>query len=122
MPEQPWLVAKQLVLEDKYRQAVSLLYRASLIWYIDNSNVLIKEGYTELECLTQIVKHVGSSSQNYIKSLTINWRGLAYAHINPEKSILIELCDQWPQVMKVHSDNLNQVNIAKNSSAERSNG
>ncbi len=80
-----------------------MLYRASLIWYIDNKNVLIKEGYTELECLQQIVKNVGAVSQGYIKKLTNTWRGLAYAHVQPEKSVLLDLCESWPKVMQVSS-------------------
>lgn len=101
LPEKPWLVAKQLVEAEQYRQALSLLYRASLIWYIDNSEVVIKEGFTELECVAQIVKHVESRSQQYIRVLTQEWRALAYAHIPSEKNRLIELCENWPLIMKV---------------------
>lgn len=103
LPEKPWEVARNLVENEQYRQALSLLYRASLIWYIDNKNVLIKEGYTELECLQQIVKNVGAVSQGYIKKLTNTWRGLAYAHVQPEKSVLLDLCESWPKVMQVSS-------------------
>ncbi len=101
LPDKPWEVARDLVETEQYRQALSLLYRASLIWYIDHKNVLIKEGYTELECLQQIVKNVGAVSQGYIKKLTNTWRGLAYAHITPDKSILLDLCENWPKVMEV---------------------
>jgi len=101
LPEKPWLVAKQLIGEDKFREATSLLYRASLIWYIDNSNARIKEGYTELECLTQISKYAKKSSQKYLQSLTYNWRALAYAHQIPTKAVLNELCENWPKNMAV---------------------
>ncbi len=102
LPDKPWEVARSLVEKEQYRQALSLLYRASLIWYIDHKNVLIKEGYTELECLQQIVKNVGAVSQGYIKKLTNTWRGLAYAHIQPDKAILLDLCNNWPKVMQVN--------------------
>jgi hypothetical protein len=120
LPERPWEVAQKLVEQEKFRQALSLLYRASLIWYIDNKNVLIKEGYTELECLNQIVKKVDSASQGYIKKLTNTWRGLAYAHLPPEKSLLLGLCADWPKVMRVtnikqskHSDSIDNGTAVK---------
>jgi len=119
LPDKPWVVARQLVLEEQYRQAVSLLYRASLIWYIENSEVLIKEGNTELECLTQIVKHVSGNSQLYIKNLTHTWRAVAYAHIQPDPLELINLCDDWPGVMGIinseenHSESFDSVTKSK---------
>lgn len=100
LPDKPWLVAKQLIEKQQYREALSLLYRASLIWYIDNSDTLIKEGYTELECLRQISKHVGKVKRQYLSSLTTSWRSLAYAHQLPDEQHLIDLCDNWPKVLK----------------------
>ena len=101
LPEKPWLVAKQLIEEDKHREAISLLYRACIIWYIDNSDALIKEGYTELECLLQVTKHSKKESQKYLQKLTYSWRALAYAHQIPTKNILTELCEEWPENMAV---------------------
>ncbi len=99
LPDTPWLVAKQMIENKEYREALSLLYRASLIWYIDNSDAVIKEGYTELECLKQISTQTSLKSQQYMTLLTKNWRGLAYAHQTPKLTELNELCDQWPVVM-----------------------
>jgi hypothetical protein len=99
LPEQPWLVAKQLIQSEQYREGLSLLYRASLIWYIDHSEAVIKEGYTELECLEQISKYVNKSGGSYISQLTSFWRTLAYAHQMPNVGQMISLCDQWTSVM-----------------------
>jgi len=99
LPDKPWLVAKQMIDNKQYREALSLLYRASLIWYIDHSDAVIKEGYTELECLKQITTSVNQQSSLYMENLTNNWRGLAYAHQIPELNQLNELCDNWPNVM-----------------------
>ncbi|MBL4819061.1 MAG: hypothetical protein JKY15_07550 [Deltaproteobacteria bacterium] len=114
LPDKPWLVARQLIENQRYREALSLLYRASLIWYIDNSDALIKEGYTELECLAQISKRVNNTSQQYLISLTNSWRSLAYAHQVPKERDLIELCDNWPRIMKTSIANDSDVgNSAK---------
>lgn len=99
LPEQPWLVAKKLIQSEQYREGLSLLYRASLIWYIDHSEAIIKEGYTELECLEQISKFVNKSGGSYISQLTNLWRTLAYAHQLPNVEKMIGLCDQWSTVM-----------------------
>lgn len=108
LPDKPWAIAKQMIQNKQYREALSLLYRASLIWYIDNSDAVIKEGYTELECLKQISTQVNRSSQLYMGSLTKSWRGLAYAHQMPELSELNELCDNWPLVMRKKENNEDQ--------------
>jgi hypothetical protein len=101
LPDQPWLVAKQLIEAEKYREGLSLLYRASLIWYIDHSEALIKEGYTELECLEQISQCVNQKSKTYIGRLTSYWRSLAYAHETPPTDKMLGLCDQWTSVMQL---------------------
>jgi len=118
LPDKPWLVAKKMIQDKQYREGLSLLYRASLIWYIDNSDAVIKEGYTELECLKQISSQANQKSRLYMTSLTNNWRGLAYAHQIPEVAELNELCDQWPVVMKKSEDLHSQGGIEKRVSNE----
>ena len=111
LPDKPWFIAKQMIQNKQYREALSLLYRASLIWYIDNSDAVIKEGYTELECLKQISTQANQKSQQYMTLLTKNWRGLAYAHQIPELTELNELCDNWPIVMRKTGGISEQANI-----------
>lgn len=118
LPDEPWVVAKQMIQNKQYREALSLLYRASLIWYIDNSDAVIKEGYTELECLKQISTQVNQKSRQYMTALTKNWRGLAYAHQIPEVAELNMLCDQWPVVMNKAEDLEAQGNFNKKVSNE----
>ena len=100
LPDDPWAISKNLIEQKKYREALSLLYRASLIWYVDNSQAVIKEGYTELECFRQIASQVSIGSREYFLLLTNAWRQLAYAHKMPEKDLLIQLCDNWPKIMR----------------------
>ena len=100
LPSQPWKVALELIEQGEFRKATSLLYRASLIWYIDNTAVVIKEGDTELECLSKISRHAKTNDSQFMQQLTERWRKLAYAHQLPEKDDLIHLCQQWPIVLK----------------------
>ena len=104
LPDKPWLIAQQMIQNKHYREALSLLYRASLIWYIDNSHTVIKEGYTELECLKQISVNVNKQSKQYMTSLTNNWRNLAYAHQVPAVNELNDLCERWPKIMFTPSE------------------
>jgi len=120
LPDKPWLVAQQLVNEQHYREALSLLYRASLIWAIDHTDALIKEGYTELECYQAISKHVNQDVQDYLKQLTHGWRSLAYAHQTPENSVLISLCENWPKVL-VSSVQSSSNHSSKNQPSVKSN-
>ncbi|TQV72385.1 hypothetical protein FLL45_19430 [Aliikangiella marina] len=96
LPDQPWQVAKSMIQAKQYREAMSLLYRASLIWYMDNTDVVIREGDTELECLKKLKTFGNQFSGDYFSRLTQNWRRLAYAHQLPDSNVLTELCDQWP--------------------------
>ena len=96
LPDQPWQVAMSMIQAQQYREAMSLLYRASLIWYIDNTDVVIREGDTELECLSKLKSFGNQFSGDYFSRLTQNWRRLAYAHQLPESAVLTELCEQWP--------------------------
>jgi len=120
LPEKPWLVAQELIEQKKFREALSLLYRASLVWYIENSEVLIKEGYTELECLKQIAKHTAKNNHTYLKNLTNSWRNLAYAHLTPSVEDMQNLCTHWPKVMRSNTDLQSNSDINKTSSKEAS--
>ena len=103
LPDQPWQVALKMINEEQYREALSLLYRASLIWYIDHTDVIIREGDTELECLKKLKSEGSQIAGKYLTGLTNSWRRLAYAHQIPEESVLTELCHQWPQAYAVKS-------------------
>ncbi|WP_196138983.1 hypothetical protein [Aliikangiella sp. G2MR2-5] len=96
LPDKPWNVAATLIEKGDVRQGVSLLYRATLIWFIENSAVVIKEGDTELECLRKIKPYANGEQLEISVELTGVWRKLAYAHLMPEKEKVLQLCQQWP--------------------------
>lgn len=98
LPDKPWHIAEELIKNGKLREAVSLLYRASLIWTIDNTDVIILEGDTELQCLNKIAQKNDPSIVQYLSLLTDKWRNLAYAHVYPEIESVRLLCEQWPDI------------------------
>lgn len=76
-------------------QALSLLYRGSLAWWIDSVQVGILESDTEGDCLRRIaaLRHPHGS---YFHTLTQAWLMGAYAQHFPPQESWLELCRQWP--------------------------
>ncbi|MET1256862.1 hypothetical protein [Aliikangiella maris] len=111
IPERPWLEALKLLDDNQIRESVSLLYRATLVWYMDNSRVVICEGDTELECLqkierttqnNQIEKNIeGQAAFDFTQGLTEIWRKLAYAHRTASMSTVKDYCKKWPDIFVV---------------------
>ena len=99
LPKDPWQVALNSIERNEFRYALSLLYRASLVWFIEHTSINIREGDTEVECLQKILKLGPKNSHQFMRDLTHTWRALAYAHITPSKENLVELCKQWPVIM-----------------------
>ena len=109
LPDDPWQVALDSIERNEFRQALSLLYRASLIWFIEHTPITIREGDTEVECLQKILKLGPRNSHRFMRDLTQTWRALAYAHITPSKEELVELCQEWPSIManKIEAEEAN---------------
>ena len=81
--------------EGGYREALSLLYRASLSRLIDRYELAFRASHTEAECAA-LVKACGIDSlSDYFWQLTNVWRRLAYGHHRPESEIVQRLCDGW---------------------------
>ena len=81
--------------EGDYREALSLLYRASLSRLIDRYELAFRASHTEAECAA-LVKACGIDSlSDYFWQLTNVWRRLAYGHHRPESEIIQRLCDGW---------------------------
>jgi hypothetical protein len=81
--------------EGGYRQALSLLYRASLSRLIDRYQLAFRASFTEAECAALVKAHGIDSLSNYFWQLTNVWRRLAYGHHKPQSEIIQGLCDDW---------------------------
>ena len=83
----------------KQRDALGLLYRASLSRLIEQHAVAFKSSHTELECAGLVREKGIDSLTHYFAKLTRVWRHLAYGHESPEKGVMQQLCDGWSQEM-----------------------
>lgn len=99
LPEDVEVVALKLWQENNYRDAVSLLYRASLSALFKRYEFNLNAGATELDCIQQIE---GSKSAEKIagqidsfKKITDMWMSLAYAHQLPSEQYFKEQCQAW---------------------------
>jgi hypothetical protein len=81
--------------EGGYREALSLLYRASLSRLIDRYELAFRASFTEAECAALVKDHGIDSLSDYFWQLTNVWRRLAYGHHKPESEIIQGLCDGW---------------------------
>ena len=105
--------AMQLWQDKKYREAVSLLYRGSLVSLFEQYRFELAPGATEQDCVRQIDvseknqqktnKDLPADSNavntqqriNHFKRLTNIWIDIAYAHRMPTEDRFRTVCDGW---------------------------
>ncbi|MET0122234.1 MAG: DUF4129 domain-containing protein [Candidatus Thiodiazotropha sp. 6PLUC9] len=95
LPDDPASTSARLIEQDKIRDGLGLLYRATLSQLVHAYALPIHEGATEGECLNQSQTLAQPGISNYFAELTAAWQQLAYAHHRPEKAHLLELCRSW---------------------------
>jgi len=81
--------------EGAYREALSLLYRASLSRLIERYELAFRASHTEAECAALVKAYGVESLSDYFWQLTQTWRRLAYGHQLPSDDTLRGLCDGW---------------------------
>jgi len=81
--------------EGAYREALSLLYRASLSRLIDRHELAFRACHTEAECAALVKARGIESLSDYFWHLTVVWRQLAYGHQVPAGDIVQDLCRGW---------------------------
>ncbi len=77
------------------REALSLLYRASLSRLIDRHELEFRASHTEAECAALVNARGIKSLSNYFWQLTKVWRRLAYGHQLPTLETVQDLCRDW---------------------------
>ena len=85
----------QLWREGAYREALSLLYRASLSRLIERYQLEFRASHTEAECAALVKARGIESLSDYFWQLTNVWRRLAYGHQVPDSQVVQGLCQGW---------------------------
>ncbi len=103
MPDDIVQEAQALWQAKQHREALGLLYRASLSKLIHDFDCEFEDGFTELECQT-IVTRMQLPLKDYFAELTSIWRLLAYGHQLPTSAIFLQISSQWPEHFEPKSD------------------
>lgn len=86
-----------------HRDALGLLYRATLSRLIHQYQFNFSESDTEKECAEIVQRSEFSEVDSYMQRLTRIWQRLAYGHRMPEESDVTSLCQIWPEIFSHES-------------------
>jgi hypothetical protein len=87
-----------LCANNDFRQALSLLYRATLSNLMHQHDLTFYDSHTEGECVV-IVQGIGDLIlSQFAHDLTLRWQGLAYGHMRPDQADIQLLCDRWKRI------------------------
>ncbi len=95
LPEDIAGKAKGLWQAQQYREALSLLYRGALVRLINQEEVRLENSHTEGDVLRHSKQRISNTKLGYLKSLTDQWRLIAYAHKTPSEKDMQHLFDHW---------------------------
>jgi len=85
--------------EGRHRDALGLLYRATLSRLIDQHALAFKASHTEAECAALVRARGIDALSSYFSGLTRAWCHLAYGHELPVNDAMQKLCDGWNEEM-----------------------
>jgi hypothetical protein len=95
LPEDVCGQVQQWWAQGRQREALSLLYRATLSRLVHQFAFEFSAGYTEQECVDVVSRGEHQKISDYLVRLTRLWQQLAYAHRLPESAQVASLCVQW---------------------------
>ncbi len=87
--------AQKLWQAGKHRESLSLLYRGALIRLINQEHVKLENSHTEGDVLHHANKQLTPAKQAYLKTLTAQWKLIAYAHRLPADADMQQLFSRW---------------------------
>ena len=88
LPDDVAAAAEKLASESRVREALSLLYRASLVRFMD-AGIEFLQGDTEGDCMRRVEAAETPRRKSYFRRLVMHWEILAYGHhaVSPEAAI-----------------------------------
>jgi hypothetical protein len=86
---------RQLLESGQIRQALGLLYRATLARLVHEGQLRIPDSATEGECRTLVAASRPVPEADYFGRLTNLWVRCAYGHLDPEADQVLTLTDTW---------------------------
>lgn len=97
LPDDVIAAARSLWQQGQYREALSLVYRATVSSLVHQHEVDLGEGATEGDVLQASQKKLHLEARNLLKQITRAWQTIAYAHRQPEEQLTQHVFDHWQQ-------------------------
>ncbi|MDO5674056.1 MAG: hypothetical protein Q4G66_03930 [bacterium] len=97
LPDLPDQASLALFAAGKPREALALLYRATLSRFIHLHQVQLHPSLTELECQERIDRQGRTAESAYFKRLTLCWLRVAYGHELLDEVLHLELVQGWKE-------------------------
>ena len=94
LPDDVSAAADALLRKGALREALSLLYRASLVRFMDEG-VEFRLSDTEGDCLRRLGRGIAPQRRAYFERLVAAWRLLAYAHRAIDAAEALSLAQEW---------------------------
>jgi len=104
LPDDVLTTFSDLINAKQYREALSLLYRATLSAIVHRGDIEIPSSATEQECSNMVAHKRGENESKFFKSLTHAWIMLAYADREPSLETLSSLRDGWSKHYLSYND------------------
>lgn len=95
LPEDIPTAIRQLLEGGRIRQALSLLYRATLVRLVHDCQLRIPDSATEGECRALVAASRPDPEADHFSRLTNLWIRCAYGHSDPEAQQVLALADSW---------------------------
>lgn len=103
LPDDVLATFSTLLNSQQYREALSLLYRATLSTIVHKGDIEIPASATEQECSAIVSRKSNEKESEFFKKLTQAWIMLAYANHEPSLKTLSSLGDKWRQHYSTHN-------------------
>ena len=95
LPENIAKEAQLLWEKQRYRDALSLLYRGALAQLVNQEKILLQNSHTEGDILKLSEKSLAENKQQFLSQLTKQWQLIAYAHREPSDESMSWLFSHW---------------------------
>ncbi len=95
---------RRLLTDGKPRQALALLYRATLSRILHVHGLPVPAAATEMECRQLVASHRPAGETELFNHLTACWLNTAYGHRHPGRDRIDTLIDRWDQMYDGEGD------------------
>ena len=95
LPDDVAASARQLWIEGRYRDAMSLLYRGTVSSLVHAYEIELSEGSTEGDVILAAQPRLRDETQQYLAHVTRAWQSIAYAHRQPHDTEAMPLFEHW---------------------------